>query len=345
MYKGQQLSVKEVSLLNKRLIKVREEPSDPLIVTEKASRVVESENVRKQSIFKKRKIVRTAVYNVEIEEDTKNNNSARTFGYADLDPRLVMSQPIRRAMNFESERGKTRKSVYASVLAKASKKQRVRGFFKRNTTKRSITVLVLSLSLGVGSYYSSTYYYNSQYKDLVSSRKKVYDKNDTIAAIALVTDPPSQAPLTIEDSSNYKVEVDKPRIIDIQPIGVHTRVISYSNGSTLPPISKNIFDVVSGVAESKMLVIGRVNGPSQPAVFNRISDLKVGQTINVAYGNDSKKNYVVYEVSKKILKPLRLDDLAKDLPQSSPFRIIGCYGVYTDSSSKSCESYIVVEAK
>lgn len=142
---------------------------------------------------------------------------------------------------------------------------------------------------------------------LILNQKIEKERSDTVAAAQSDDSNKRQAAEGKDEKdvsddviARYKVAPELPRIIHINAIGVKARVLQMgvnADGSMQAPI--NVFDTgwytgsVRPGQKGASIIVGHVSGPTRHGIFEKLSQLKNGDSITIENGAGKSFNYQV----------------------------------------------------
>ena len=142
---------------------------------------------------------------------------------------------------------------------------------------------------------------------LILNQKVKKERSDTVAAAQSDDSNKRQAAEGKDEKdvsddviARYKVAPELPRIIHINAIGVKARVLQMgvnADGSMQAPI--NVFDTgwytgsVRPGQKGASIIVGHVSGPTRHGIFEKLSQLKNGDSITIENGAGKLFNYQV----------------------------------------------------
>jgi LPXTG-site transpeptidase (sortase) family protein len=145
-----------------------------------------------------------------------------------------------------------------------------------------------------------------------------------------------ERPVTESQKKEYVVAPDMPRTMRIPSIGVDARVLRMGindEGAVESPY--NIWDTgwYDGSAKpgekGNAFINGHISGPTEPAVFSKLKDVKVGAEVVVERGDGSLLTYRVISNQTKRLDDIRMNDvLALPIGSDEVLSIMTCGGDY-----------------
>ena len=142
---------------------------------------------------------------------------------------------------------------------------------------------------------------------LILNQKVKKERSDTVAAAQSDDSNKRQAAEGKDEKdvsddviARYKVAPELPRIIHINAIGIKARVLQMgvnADGSMQAPI--NVFDTgwytgsVRPGQKGASIIVGHVSGPTRHGIFEKLSQLKNGDSITIENGAGKLFNYQV----------------------------------------------------
>lgn len=159
---------------------------------------------------------------------------------------------------------------------------------------------------------------------------------------------PSEAEVPDEAKKQYTVAADLPRTISIDSLGVHARVLRMSvtnDGAIQAPTGiwdAGWYDGSAKPGQGNTFIDGHISGPTMPAVFAKLKDIKNGATITIERGDGAKLTYAVASVSTQKLTDIDMKALLAG-PGGDTLTVMTCGGSYQDNYSY--DSRVIVVAK
>lgn len=183
---------------------------------------------------------------------------------------------------------------------------------------------------------------------LILNQKVKKERSDTVAAAQSDDSNKRQAAEGKDEKdvsddviARYKVAPELPRIIHINAIGVKARVLQMgvnADGSMQAPI--NVFDTgwytgsVRPGQKGASIIVGHVSGPTRHGIFEKLSQLKNGDSITIENGAGNVFNYQV--VASETVK-LENVDMNKFMRPANGvdegLNLMTCAGKWIDSGS------------
>lgn len=163
--------------------------------------------------------------------------------------------------------------------------------------------------------------------------------------------PPSEAEVTETTKKAYTVAADMPRMVHIDRIGVHARVLRMSvtaSGAIQAP--SNIWDTgwYDGSAKpgeaGTTFIDGHISGPTMPAVFAKLKVLHAGDFVTIERGDSSTITYVVKTVNTNKVKDIDMKQvLAAPANGAQQLTLMTCGGNYQGNFTYDSRVIVVAE--
>lgn len=184
--------------------------------------------------------------------------------------------------------------------------------------------------------------------------KEIYSQpvaqtSDSDETVAVSDATPNEAEVSESDKQTYTVAADMPRTISIPSLNVHARVLQMSVGNDgAIEAPAGIWDAgwYDGSAKpgqtGNAFIDGHVSGPTMPAVFKELKNIKSGVEIEIERGDGSKLTYAVTSVSTQKLKDINMSKVLAG-PGGESLTIMTCGGDYLGDYTY--DSRVIVVAK
>lgn len=166
--------------------------------------------------------------------------------------------------------------------------------------------------LGITGYISiDAWMTNNEVKQVVAQR----DTQNTASATTVLGEGQDETEVTKDTIGSYKVAADLPRVITVDKLKIHARVMPMSvnaDGSLQAPA--NIYDSGWYSASSKpgtpgaALIDAHASGATREGLFAYLDTLAAGDQISIERGNGEK---LTYKVAFKETVPLESVDMVK----------------------------------
>lgn len=169
-----------------------------------------------------------------------------------------------------------------------------------------------------------------------------------VATDSTVREGTDETQVTGSDVNSYAVSADMPRILHIPRIDVKARVfrMGISDGTIQAP--ENVWDTgwYQGSAKpgekGTAFIDGHISGPSQPAVFHKLSTLTKGDRIEVERGDGTIIRYSVSAVETIPLKDVDMQSILNSSTATESLVLMTCGGEYMGNYKY--DSRVVVHA-
>lgn len=232
----------------------------------------------------------------------------------------------------------------STVLTRSAVQKKTKHKHKRNHT--SVVLVLMAIIVFTGG--SVVSYLSWKTNKKAAAQVEVLSKNTDGENAG---DTPNEEDVTPDVINSYRVAPDLPRLIKIPRLNITARIKRLgvkATGELMAPGNVNDagwYDGSSKPGENgAVLIDGHVSGPSKPGVFQRLKNLKEGDTINIERGDGKTISY-------KVMKTESVDqdkvDMANALTSYSPgspgLNLITCTGRF-DVKTNNYEQRLIVYA-
>ena len=162
---------------------------------------------------------------------------------------------------------------------------------------------------------------------------------------------PSEKEPTAKEISEYQVEKDTPRYLDIERLKIHARIqISEVNTNGLLATPNNIYDASWYSGSSKpghngyIIISGIHSNGSNKGIFANLDSLEKGDIIKIENGAGDTYQYKVEEINVISDQNDSDDVLAKMQTRLNQAETLSLVTVKTNSSNQEFESLVMLRA-
>ncbi len=218
---------------------------------------------------------------------------------------------------------------------------------------KTVSIMVMASIVFMSGIYASWHTWSTN-RAVVAQVQGATSTNNNEAAPTGETEGevPDETEVTAAQMNAHKVGPNLPRFINIEKLGVHSRVKRMGltkDGALEAP--NNIYDAgwyegsaKPGDPKGATLIDGHVYGPSKSAIFSRLDELKDGDVIDIERGDGL---HVRYQVVARDVYDRETTDMVKATrafdPTKPGLNIVTCHGKY-DTKAKTYKQRLVVYA-
>lgn len=223
---------------------------------------------------------------------------------------------------------------------------------RRRRHIKSVLVATMASVVFVSGIYASWHTWRTNKEVVAQVQSAQIDTEIGPPGVLTDNEMPDEADVTDSAYDQYHVAQSLPRYITIESIGVQGRVRRMGltkDGAVQTPSS--IYDAgwyessaKPGEPNGATLIDGHVYGPTKPAIFSKLRDIKMGDVIDIERGDGL---HVKYEVVASDIYDRRDTDMSKALRSYDTTKpglnIITCHGKY-DRTAQTYAQRLVVYA-